>query len=171
MFTRASPRQNYGGAASQTFELGRAKRLAGGFVRLSYASHRNGGGDPCNDVRGLEIHQGRLDRTGAQDVRANATVLQLHGPGSPQIGNRGLGRAVGTEGSRAFDACDGADENDRSSVVHERQGILYRKQRALDVEIEQLVEMRLREAASGANSPMPALATKISMRPFALTVS
>ena len=83
-------------------------------------------------------------------VRANATILQLHGPGSHQIANRGLGRAVGTEGRCAFDARDGADENDRPSVVHQRQGFLHRKQGALHVEIEELVEMLLREACQGS---------------------
>src|ERR1700688_766672 len=90
--------------------------------------------------------RGVLIGPGAQDIRANATVLQLHGPGSHQIANRRFGSAVGTEGSCAFDTRDGADENDRPSVVHQWQGLLHREQRALHVEIEKLVEMRLCEA-------------------------
>src|ERR1700684_221695 len=49
--------------------------------------------------------------------------FQLHGPGSHQIANCRLGRAVGPEGRRAFDDLDGADENDRPSVVHQRQSL------------------------------------------------
>src|SRR6202043_1199903 len=125
-------------------------RCLGDFVRFSHASHRYGGQHPRNGFRGLYVSQGRVDVPRTQDVRANATVLQLHGPGSHQIANRGLGRAVGTEGGCAFDARDGADEDDRASVVHQGQGFLHREQRALDVEIEKLVEMLLRQACQGS---------------------
>jgi len=57
---------------------------------------------------------------------------------------------VGTEGGCAFDAGDGADENDRPTVVHQGQGLLHREQCALHVEIEKLVKMLLSEACQGS---------------------
>src|ERR1700751_3527777 len=71
-------------------------------------------------------------------------VLEIRGPGPHERTEGGLGRAVHTEGGRTFHARDRAIENDQAAIVHQRQGFLHGEQGALNVDVEKLVEMLLR---------------------------
>src|SRR6266851_1595414 len=72
-------------------------------------------------------------------------VLEIRGPGPHEGTEGGLRRAVDAEGRRTFHARDRAVENDRATIIHEREGLLYREQRSLNVDIEEFVEMFLRD--------------------------
>src|ERR1700756_1126760 len=72
------------------------------------------------------------------------SVLEIQCPGPHERTEGGLGRAVHTEGGRTFHACDRAIENDRAAIVHQQQGFLHGEQGALNVDVEKLVEMLLR---------------------------
>src|SRR5260370_2782316 len=74
-------------------------------------------------------------------------VLEIRGPGPHKGTEGGLRCAVDTEGRRTFHARDRAVENDRTTIIHERKGLLYREQRSLDVDIEKFVEMLLSDFA------------------------
>src|SRR5258708_15847240 len=74
-------------------------------------------------------------------------VLEIRGPGPHKGTEGGLRCAVDTEGRRTCRARDRAVENDRSTIIHERKGLLYREQRSLDVDIEKFVEMLLSDFA------------------------
>src|SRR5260370_28550297 len=70
-------------------------------------------------------------------------ILEIRGPGPHEGTQRGLGRAVDTEGRSAFDPCDGPREDDRATILQQRQGFLHGEQRSLDVDVEKFVEMLL----------------------------
>src|SRR5216683_3490110 len=74
-------------------------------------------------------------------------VLEIRGPGPHKGTEGGLRRAVDAEGRRTFHARDRAVENDRTTIIHERKGLLYREQRSLDIDIEEFVEMLLSDFA------------------------
>src|SRR5258708_14375813 len=74
-------------------------------------------------------------------------VLEIRGPGPHKGTEGGLRCAVDTEGRRTFHARDRAVENDRTTIIHERKGLLYREQRSLNVDIEEFVEMLLSDFA------------------------
>src|ERR1700730_5797146 len=75
------------------------------------------------------------------------TILEIRGPGPHEGTEGGLRRAVDTEGWSTFDPCDGAREDDRAAILQQRQGFLHGEQRALDVDVEKLVEMLLSDFA------------------------
>src|SRR5258708_24702886 len=71
------------------------------------------------------------------------TILEIRGPGPHEGTQRGLRRAVDTEGRSTFDPCAGAREDDRATILQQRQGFLHGEQRSLDVDVEKFVEMLL----------------------------
>src|SRR6266852_9023415 len=71
------------------------------------------------------------------------TILEIRGPGPHEGTEGGLRRAVDTEGRSAFDPRDGAREDDRATILQQRQGFLHGEQRSLDVDVEEFVEMLL----------------------------
>src|SRR5271170_1776276 len=73
------------------------------------------------------------------------TVLEIRGPGPHEGTEGGLRRAVDTEGRSTFDPGDGAREDDRATILQQRQGFLHGEQRSLDVDLEKFVEMLLRD--------------------------
>src|SRR6266436_8008754 len=71
------------------------------------------------------------------------TILEIRGTGPDEGTQRGFRRAVDTEGRSTFDPCDGAREDDRATILQQRQGFLHGEQRSLDVDVEKFVEMLL----------------------------
>src|ERR1700736_3815908 len=69
------------------------------------------------------------------------TVLQICSPGSHQRADGSLTRGVDAEGGSTLHTRDGAVENDRATILQERQCLLHRKQRSPYIDVEQLVEM------------------------------
>src|ERR1700728_1892660 len=69
------------------------------------------------------------------------TVLQICSPGSHQRADCSFTRGVDAEGGSTLSTCNRAVENDRSTVLQERQCLLHRKQSSPYVDVEQLVEM------------------------------
>src|ERR1700686_2852550 len=70
-------------------------------------------------------------------------ILEIRGPGPHEGTEGGLRRAVDTEGRSTFDPCDGAREDDRATILQQRQGFPHGEQRSLDVDVEKFVEMLL----------------------------
>src|SRR5580698_767840 len=70
-------------------------------------------------------------------------VLEIRSPGSDERAKGGLRRGVDTEGGRTLRARDRAIENNRTTILHQRQGFLYGEQGSLDIDVEELVEMLL----------------------------
>src|SRR4029077_15694284 len=58
-------------------------------------------------------------------------------------------RAVNAEGREAFDARDGAVQDDGATVVKQRQSLLYREECSPDVQSNDFVEMLLSHLANG----------------------
>src|SRR5713226_8570771 len=75
------------------------------------------------------------------------TILEIRSPGPHEGTEGGLRRAVNTEGRSTFDPSDGAREDDRATVLQQRQGFLHGEQRSLDVDVEKFVEMLLSDFA------------------------
>src|ERR1700726_1483504 len=69
------------------------------------------------------------------------TVLQICSPGSHQRADCSLTRSVDAEGGSTLNTRDGAVENDRATILQQRQCLLHRKQRSPYIDVEQLVEM------------------------------
>src|SRR6202049_368662 len=74
-------------------------------------------------------------------------ILEIRGPGPHEGTEGGFRRAVDTEGRSTFDSCDGAREDDRATILQQRQGFLHGEQRSLDVDVEKFVEMLLSDFA------------------------
>src|SRR6202140_386002 len=125
------------------------QRRLGNFLGFPHASHRDGGHNPCNHVCRLPTHQRRIDRTRTNNVRADTTVLQICSPGSHQRADCSLTRGVDAEGGSALNTRDGAVENDRATILQERQCLLHRKQRSPYIDVEQLVEMLFGDGPEG----------------------
>ena len=68
-------------------------------------------------------------------------VLEIQCPGPHERTEGGLGRAVHTEGGRTFHARDRAVEDDRATIVQQRQRFLHGEERSLDINVEEFVEM------------------------------
>src|SRR6266849_9469141 len=77
------------------------------------------------------------------------TVLQICSPGSHQRADCSLTRGVDAEGCSTLNTRDGAVENDRATVLQERQCLLHRKQRSPYIDVEQLVEMLFGDCPEG----------------------
>ena len=108
-------------ARDETGVVGCQKQCGlGNFLGLSHASHWNGGYNPRNGLGRLQIDDWRFDRSRTHDVGANAAVLQLRGPGSHKGADSGLGRRIDAKVGSAFDAGDGAGENDGSAIIQQR---------------------------------------------------
>src|ERR1700733_7762309 len=106
----------------------------GNFIGFSHASHRDGEHNSCNGVCRLPVDNGRIGRTRANNIGTNMAVLEIRSPGSDEGTESGLRRAIDTEGGRTFHACDGAIENNRATIIHERKGLLYREKRSLHID-------------------------------------
>src|ERR1700722_499513 len=74
-------------------------------------------------------------------------VLQVCSPGSHQRADGSLTRGVDAEGGSTLNTCDGAVENDRATILQERQCLLHRKQRSPYIDVEQLVDMLFGDGA------------------------
>src|ERR1700687_2400844 len=77
------------------------------------------------------------------------TVLQICSPGSHQRADCSLTRCVDAEGGSTLNTRDGAVENDRATILQERQCLLHRKQRSPYIDVEQLVEMLFGDGPKG----------------------
>src|SRR6202041_2878663 len=119
------------------------------FIRLAHTSHRDGGDNPRNHVWRLPTRQWRIDRTRANNVGADMTVHQVCSPGSHQRADGSFTRGVDAEGGSTLNTRDGAVENDRATILQERQCLLHRKQRSPHINVEQLVEMLFGDGAEG----------------------
>src|ERR1700691_26278 len=73
------------------------------------------------------------------------TSLQICSPGPRERADCSLTRGVDTERGSSLNTRGGAIENDRATILQERQRLLHRKQRSSDVDVEQLVEMLFRD--------------------------
>src|SRR5579859_4751859 len=69
------------------------------------------------------------------------TVLQICSPGSHQRADCSFTRGVDAEGGSTLSASYGAVENDRTTILQERQCLLHRKKRSPYIDVEQFVEM------------------------------
>src|SRR5580704_9457791 len=125
------------------------QRHLSNFLGLSHASHRDGGRNPRKHVCRLPIRQRRIDRTRTNNVRADTAVLQICSPGSDERSDCSLTRGVDAEGGSTLNTCDGAVENDRATVLQERQCLLHRKQRSPYIDVEQLVEVLFGDCPEG----------------------
>src|SRR6267143_1824088 len=96
------------------------QRHLSNFLGFPHASHRDGGHNPRNHVCRLPTRQRRIDRTRTNNVRADATVLQICCPGSHERADCGLTRGVDAEGSSTLNTRDGAVENDRATIIQQR---------------------------------------------------
>jgi hypothetical protein len=99
----------------------------GNFIGFPHASHRDGGHYSCNGVCRLPVDNWRIGRTRANNIGTNVAVLEIRSPGSDERAESGLRCAIDTEGGRTFYACDGAIENNRTTIIHERKGLLHRE--------------------------------------------
>src|SRR5258707_1274369 len=77
------------------------------------------------------------------------TVLQISSPGSHQRADCSLTRGVDAEGGGTLNPRDGAVENDRATILQERQCLLHGKQRSPYIDVEQLVEMLFGDGPEG----------------------
>src|SRR5258707_2285928 len=77
------------------------------------------------------------------------TVLQISSPGSHQRADCSLTRGVDAEGGGTLNTRDGAVENDRATILQQRQCLLHRKQRSSYIDVEQLVEMLFGDGPEG----------------------
>src|SRR6266404_7690162 len=93
------------------------QRHLSNFIGFPHASHRDGGHNPRNHVWGLPIRKRRIDRTRADYVRADTTVLQICGPGSDERADCSLTRGVDAERGSTLNTRDGAVENDRGTII------------------------------------------------------
>src|ERR1700686_3885426 len=77
------------------------------------------------------------------------TVLQICSPGSHQRADCSLTRGVDAEGGSTLNTRDGAVENDRATILQERQCLLHRKQRSPHIDVEKFVEMLFGDGPKG----------------------
>src|SRR5216683_1687862 len=77
------------------------------------------------------------------------TVLQICSPGSHERADCSLTRGVDAEGGSTLNTRDGAVENDRATILQERQCLLHRKQRSPYIDVEQFVEMLFGDGPKG----------------------
>ncbi len=102
---------------------------------------RNEGGEVVLGVGAEGVEDGRVDGSGAEDVDADLAVLEVVEPGAGEGADRSFAGGVDAEGREAFDAGDGAVEDDGAVVVEEGQGLLDGEEGAADVEVEGVVEV------------------------------
>src|SRR3981189_31833 len=93
------------------------QRNLSNFLGFPHASHRDGGHNPRNHVCRLSTRQRRIERTRADHVRADTTVLEICSPGSHERANCGLTRGVDTESGSALNTRDRAVENDGATII------------------------------------------------------
>src|ERR1700688_275403 len=77
------------------------------------------------------------------------TVLQIAGPGSHERADCSLTRGVDAECGCTLNTRDGAVENDRATILQERQCLLHGKQRSPNIDVEQFVEMLFGNGGEG----------------------
>src|SRR5580693_5799662 len=77
------------------------------------------------------------------------TIFEIGRPGTHERTNRRLAGCVNTKGSSALYTRDGTRKNDGAAIVQEGQSFLNREECALDVDIEQLVEMFFGDVGEG----------------------
>src|SRR6202166_1628695 len=77
------------------------------------------------------------------------TVFQICSPGSHERADCSLTRGVDAEGGSTLNTRDGAVENDRATILQERQCLLHREQRSPHIDVEQLVEMLFGDGPKG----------------------
>src|SRR6266851_7747022 len=96
------------------------QRNLSNFLGFPHASHWDGGNNPGNHVCRLPTRQRRIDRTRADHVRADTTVLQICSPGSHERADCSFTRGVDAEGSSTLNTRDRAVENDRATIIQQR---------------------------------------------------
>lgn len=94
-------------------------------------------------VRAEGVQGRRVDGAGADDVHADAAILQLQQPGARERADRRLAGTVYAKGREALDAGDGAVQDNGAVVVEERQRLLDGEEGTAYVEVEGLVEVLL----------------------------
>src|SRR5271163_2377031 len=116
----------------------------GDFVGGAHSAH----GDTTDESRLKLISAGGLseaingrsfDGAGADNVYADFTVLEIHGPTAREGSEGGFGGAVDAKGGYAFYRHDGGIENDGGAVDEKREGFLDSEKNAFHVYVESLV--------------------------------
>src|ERR1700738_2658596 len=77
------------------------------------------------------------------------TVLQICSPGSHQRADGSFTCGVDAEGGGTLNASYGPVENDRATILQERQCLLHCKKRSPYIEVEQLVERLFGDGLEG----------------------
>ena len=105
---------------------------------------------------------------GADGVDANFTLLQIAGPGAGKGTNRCFRRAVNAEGFHANRGDDRGIQDDLSPILKQRKRFLNGKEQALDVDVEDLVEVLLRNGAQRGKSSSAGVGENDIEMPFLL---
>src|SRR3984957_141566 len=138
-------------AGDVTTLVGREERdRFGDLIRGSRSAQRNGRSDgldvvvlllfphPEACVVARRRNDARTDR-----VDADALALQVHGPIAGKRAYRRFGGTIDAEGRVSLNGNQRGVQDNRAARGHERQCALNREERALDVDVELLVEVLL----------------------------
>src|SRR5271167_1418354 len=100
------------------------QRRFGDLFGLTDPPDGDGRYNPRHNIRRLLTHQRGIGRTRAEYIGANTTILEFHCPSAHEIAYGRLGRSVNPEARCTFNARNRARENDRATIVQQRQRFL-----------------------------------------------
>jgi hypothetical protein len=127
----------------------------GDFVGGAHAAHGNAADESRFELGAItnglpQAINGRgFDGTGADDVDADFTVLEINGPTAGERAEGGFGGAVHAKGGHAFYGNDGGVENDGGAIDEKRKGFLYGEENAFHIYFESFVVVGLGDRAEG----------------------
>src|SRR4029077_8398624 len=110
----------------------------------------------------------RINWPWADRVHSDVPRLEVRGPRSRERANGRLRGGINAVRRQTFASHHGSVKNNRRSIRHQRQRLLYREQHPFYVAIEDTVVVRL--APSGAYFAIPAFAKTISSLPFSFLI-
>jgi hypothetical protein len=93
------------------------------------------------------VDPGRLRRAGADHIDANLTVPQLTCPRAGERPQRRLDRRVHPDAVAALGVRVRRVEDDRATVIEQRQRLLHGEHHALEVDVQLIVQMLLGDVA------------------------
>ena len=132
------------------FVGGEERDRFGDLIRGSRSAQRNGRNDGLDVVVLLLLRHSetgviarRRNDARTDRVDADALALQVHSPIAGKRAERRFGGTVDAEGRVSLNGNQRGVQDNRAARGHERQCALNREERALDVDIELLVEMFL----------------------------
>jgi hypothetical protein len=114
----------------------------------------------------LTIDDRSFNPSRADRVDTNLSVLQFRRPGSDNRTKRRLGCGIRAVARNSLYPCDRPIENDRSSIIPQRQTLLDGEIHTASIDIESLVEMLRSDRRVGTSSTTPAFAKRMSILPF-----